>query len=544
VNFRARSSTIREWLTTCQKTHPKCRVNAYSDALSAARVIAIGTPVDGPLQLKLVRTANLGSLVEQYTVLSHCWGEGSISCSTTTKTVSRYESEGVHFETLPRTFQEAVQITAAIGIKYIWIDSICIIQDDVQDWETEAAKMGAIFRDAVLTISATNACNCHEGCGLTTAFEPAVHFKGSYRAPLDFAIRETKPMHEEVQDRLGTAPVNTRAWIFQERLLSRRVLHATHAQFVWQCATCAETEDGILYDDGKSVSQYYNLGMHLNPPFQKKFSDPARGHRWEPDWWTAVQDYTRRTLGRPSDRYAAFAGAVRLFQEISGDDPFVGLWRENLHLHLCWRVYKDKDFSEPDNGIRARLIHPQVRRPSWTWMSYPHNGFNISAPHLDWHAVTARDRMDHAIRVTYQAQVVHSEIHWTREPLTSTPYGTISIRGICAGPWEAHDQVHTEIPHHQWEQRPEVVEEVSLNTAFDIGVPMETRMSGKYEKLALVSYLFSKCDLRTIYLFVEPAIGGSGAEYVRIGCFEEVQCIYPRTEYAQPPGVWKEITLV
>lgn len=526
MEFHGRSSTIREWLATCQKHHQRCKAKTFSTVQSAARIVAIDAPVSGAFRLRLVRTADLGSLTEKYTVLSHCWGTEPIYCSTTRESLPRYEAEGIQFETLPKTFQEAVQITAAIGIKYIWIDSLCIIQDNVLDWENEAAKMGAIFRDGALTISATNSRDCHGGCGIATTFEPAVHFKGSYRAPLDFTIRRTMPMHTEVQVCLSTAPVNTRAWIFQESLLSRRILHATQAQFVWECATCAETEDGILHDDGTSIEQYFNLGMHISPRYAKKFTNAERGHKWEQDWWTAVQDYTRRRLGRPSDRYAAFAGAVRMFQDISNDEPVVGLWRRNLHLHLCWDVSLDTSSFTANDESMARATKIKVRRPSWTWMSYPQNGFMIHGPSLNWNRFASCADEAANIRITYQAEIVHVNVHWSGEPLISMPDGAISIWGIC----NSHS-----IAHYSPEQ-------MLLCHHFDVGVPIDMRLSGNYEKLALVSYLFNISQIRTIYLLVQPVSGGAG--YIRIGCFDEEKPRYLHSRYDQPRGIWKEITLV
>jgi hypothetical protein len=493
-----------------------------SGFLSAARIISIHMSGSGTFQLKLIRPSSLESAYVQYTVLSHCWGGIDIPCQTTTKTITAYESEGLRYGDLPKTFQDAIHITAALKIQFVWIDSLCIIQDDLLDWEREAFNMSSIFRGATLTISATSAHNCHEGCGLATTFAPAVQFRGTRKAPMHFAAQGFDFKYKDVLNQLAVAPVNRRAWIFQEALLSRRILHATNAQFVWQCETLAETEDGLLSYDGKRWDEYQDLGCRLKRPAPNY----AKARSWTPKWREAVYDYTKRALSRPSDTYAAFAGVVRYFQELSGQEPLIGLWRGNLHQHLAWTVENSPPkWPEKNSKTAAMLLDIRVRRPSWTWMSFPHNSVNIIAPEAD--------RSD--VGTIYEATVLKINVQWSGQPLTSIPTGTLLIRGICAP------------ASHENGSRVRKIGTMHL----DPGLPKDTHREANVELLALhVPEKSQAADaahvvINTTYLVIQPTGVGPDNEYVRIGSMYSYQrlSLADALDY-QPPGVWKDILLV
>ncbi|KAI1586410.1 hypothetical protein PtrEW7m1_001701 [Pyrenophora tritici-repentis] len=118
--------------------------------------------------------------------------------------------------------------------------------------------MAAIFHMGTLTLSATSAQNGHGGCGLTKELRKTTRFGNSSGKGPDFAVRETAEITPGpgiiLNTQLRNAPVNKRAWILQEQMLSRRKLHAMDSQFVWECAMFTESEDGILYKQGKNAS--------------------------------------------------------------------------------------------------------------------------------------------------------------------------------------------------------------------------------------------------------------------------------------------------
>ena len=136
----------------------------------------------------------------------------------------------IDISTLPRNFQDAILVTRKLGIQYIWIDSLCIIQDDLRDWEKEAKLMEQVFSSAYCTIAASSAKD--STVGFLSAREPAPFVRVPYTSKSCLFVCEAMDdFHRDV----GVGELNTRAWVLQERALSRRTLHFTKTQTYWEC---------------------------------------------------------------------------------------------------------------------------------------------------------------------------------------------------------------------------------------------------------------------------------------------------------------------
>lgn len=160
----------------------------------------------------------------RYIALSHCWGNlGQRPWLTTSGNLDRRLKTGFSIDDLPSTFQDAITVTRELDERYLWIDSLCILQgeddDDahMNDWKIEAGKMQDVFRGAYCTIAATSSENSQQGF-LTRA--------NSKSAP---------PIADNFEDDVLRGNLNTRAWVLQERALSRRILHFTNRQTYWEC---------------------------------------------------------------------------------------------------------------------------------------------------------------------------------------------------------------------------------------------------------------------------------------------------------------------
>ena len=136
----------------------------------------------------------------------------------------------------PATFRDAIFVTRKLGIRYLWKDSLCIIQRDSRDWEIESSRMGGIYRDAYLTIAASSASGDEEGflkprplaCSLIRVIFPTgqstqIYFRSEYYSPY-WSEREH-----------STPPLASRRWCLQENYLSRRQLRFFDDRIVWTC---------------------------------------------------------------------------------------------------------------------------------------------------------------------------------------------------------------------------------------------------------------------------------------------------------------------
>jgi hypothetical protein len=147
---------VAQWLEECLKDHQKCCKDRKSKL--PTRVLAIGSYQQDPF---LWDGAGNGS--GPYVALSHCWGDDEHPPLTTTKGTFEARKRGISLAELPQTFRDAILLTRKLGFDYLWIDSLCIIQDDESDWIIQSAQMAGVYQGAILTISADGAQNSHEG---------------------------------------------------------------------------------------------------------------------------------------------------------------------------------------------------------------------------------------------------------------------------------------------------------------------------------------------------------------------------------------------
>jgi hypothetical protein len=157
-------------------------------------------------------------------------------CTTIDNIEERCHEEGFDIAILPRSFQDAINVTRKLGKQYLWIDSLCIIQygDHLEDWKRESKKMVGVFRNAYCTIAATSATDANQGFlarpSLKDTDSQTVHVKESLHGPL-YVSRVVDDFQSDVEAGI----LNQRGWVFQERALSRRTVHFTANQAYWEC---------------------------------------------------------------------------------------------------------------------------------------------------------------------------------------------------------------------------------------------------------------------------------------------------------------------
>jgi hypothetical protein len=148
-----------KWLQDCLENHPQCQISSNSEAELPTRILDVDPPGPQACQIRLYETNGETGL---YVALSHCWGKSQMF--KTERGSLNLRRRNIPWDIIPRTFQDAITFVRRLGLRYLWIDSLCIIQDDRADWERESAKMASIYTNAVLTIAATKSADSEGGC--------------------------------------------------------------------------------------------------------------------------------------------------------------------------------------------------------------------------------------------------------------------------------------------------------------------------------------------------------------------------------------------
>jgi hypothetical protein len=203
--------------------------------------------------------------MERYMTLSHCWGDHLMServLMTSRENMNEHQNI-TSSDALPQLFRDAIQVSRALNCRYIWIDALRIVQDNIEDWRYESTRMSKLYANAYFNLAATSLSNSSGSlfCG-------RVHF--SYTDvnadPIPVATHEvtgSQPndkawfriaLNKEHQNLYGTsryqrgrgAPLLDRAWVYQERLLSRRTVHVGASEVMWECRTCYFCECGEI----------------------------------------------------------------------------------------------------------------------------------------------------------------------------------------------------------------------------------------------------------------------------------------------------------
>lgn len=186
--------------------------------------------------VRLVEASSMSPV--HYVALSHCWGtlqEHEKFC-TYKNNLAQFQLS-IDTDRLPKLFRDAVSVTRGLGLKYIWIDSLCIIQDNEDEWESEASKMEEVFSRAYVTISASSASSSLESLLADRPDRSAVRVETGSGETI-YACQSIDDFHRDVE----LSHLNKRGWVLQERALSRRSIYFTTIQVYWECGAGVQCE--------------------------------------------------------------------------------------------------------------------------------------------------------------------------------------------------------------------------------------------------------------------------------------------------------------
>lgn len=359
------------WLKSCDTEHELCRARKEQrELLLPTRVIDVADVHSRPRLIELLREE-----CADYVCLSHCWGRSQPFKTEQNSLAER--KVGMDVDNMPKTFRDAIMITRNLGIQYLWIDSLCIIQDSAEDWARESAQMGKIYRDAAVTIFAKHADSDDGGCfssrsarasllcrtpifdelvsvlegrdcdTLPTFIQAKLHHAGSHSLPEHHSIFETIKALDPRQ-----FPLDLRAWVLQESILSHRALLYDEDELRWTCPTVKACE---CLPEGH-IRQSWSR-------FDKGDAETVSTRELSNAWALIVHEFSTRRLTYNKDKLPALAGIASEMQRYKHSTYLAGLWQDDLRINLSWFVFP-RSANAPYRETK-RIQESTI--PSWSW---------------------------------------------------------------------------------------------------------------------------------------------------------------------------------
>jgi len=395
---------IKTWQRECVDNHEKCREfpgMVAPTSMLPSRLL----DVSGDKVRLECGVADLPAGLE-FTTLSHMWGPDPSACpQLEVATLGKFAGD-IPIGSLPGKYVYAIEITRALGYRYIWIDSLCIIQDSREDWQREAVKMAAVYGRSSCNISYT-----FPPAGDTAENflrDPRVHLpcqaplpekkrSGSDSPTDNTLVIQYRPGYQRpswsptVYKRIW--PLLSRGWVFQERLLCSRTVYFGQDRLMWECCTGITDEFyGPLTTVPGSKSHFHRVitgiasSLRTNdtakPTNTASSSETSPKHHGNPNldsdadattadaqWGPLVRDYRAGDLTKEADRGIAFAGIVRAIAAHTGATYLAGLWRELFAYDLLWTVSPVAPAKDDSAQISVAYDPTMKPAPSWSWFS-------------------------------------------------------------------------------------------------------------------------------------------------------------------------------
>ena len=446
-----------------------------------------------------------------YATLSHVWGSGS-PMRLISKNLLQCQHD-IPLASLPQTFTDAIQLTNALGLSYLWIDSLCIIQDLTLDWEKESTTMCDVYRGSTINIAASASVDCNGGlfrqrnalsvtpCTMDVSYKPEAGARlgegGPYALLCEIAC-DRDPLVDE--------PLSRRAWTVQERILAPRTVYFTARKIYFVCCKKITSDvdpcSFIGYNGfNEELVNTWTINRPRMAPHASKLEFCSR------QWKRVVQQYTHGQLSLESDKLVAIAGLAKHMQRtwlIPNITYLAGLWSFELLDWLMWRRSRTS----------TSLARPKAyRAPRWSWASVEGK--------VEWNAEQRRFGSSDEVSsdVIYCASIVEARTSPTSDPYGSVSGGYIQIRGrLC-----------TTTPERAKSQP--VWDVVSVNGRHD---PDHIPADSEEFMVLILSIIKENAEHHTQGLLIEYS-GDKKGQYKRIGqiegftwrLLEASHCFYP-----------------
>ena len=358
---------MKGWLDNCKDSHQPC---ITTQQLGGPKRLLQCLP-DGSVRLEMQSPTQR----RDYIALSYCWGDGT-AVKKTKKATEGDHQRGIPSKDLPLLFQEAVALARGLDTTYLWIDSLCIIQDSKEDKEEEMMQVSNIFSGALVVVVVASA---ESPLDSLLRVKPQPAQSHTWRTAslirhkemdLDVKFRQRDMSAHTTTDATFSTPAGRQAWCFQERLLASRCLVFRGDEVVWECRSCCLCECGgeqkhfsVRREPTMEPYRQGLLPLAKHGPFQldgtlKTFPDAEAAYSF---WEATVWNYSRRELKLRTDRLPAISAVASIVAKATGDRYLAGLWRNDLLAGLCWVTAHQGD-PRP---------HQEYIAPTWSWAPLP-----------------------------------------------------------------------------------------------------------------------------------------------------------------------------
>ena len=380
---------MKEWIKECSSTHEKCKIHnslPIDDHGPARLLDLIDIRRNGVQGIKIIDSNP--NETYQYACLSHRWDSQLKAISTTTSNLPERKAF-IELSILPKNLRDGVEIIRTLGIRYLWIDSLCIIQkgDNDIDKQNQMANMGYIYRRAYIVIAAVSSDRSDGGCFIEkNRKQPDICFEvtdvTNKSHLIGARVLDMRGPSRSIIDLEYHFPLLSRGWCFQERVLSKRLLECTYAEFTFECleSSHCECESSIAPHPPPTLP----VGR-LDPDDRIRLTDRTTTidkQRARDIWRTIVHKYMTLDLSRSFDSLPAIAGFASALEPHIKSPYAAGLWTEMLHVDMLWYMEPESKRSfkgrtvfkwKYRRGLKARLISKSdsegIMPPSWSWAS-------------------------------------------------------------------------------------------------------------------------------------------------------------------------------
>ena len=482
-------SIIQQWFQDCESNHGNQCMPSVKEM--PKRLIEVGEAGRAP---KLILGVEASNQSRRYTTLSHCWGD-ELPIRTLKSNIQQFSYQ-IPPQLIPCTFRDAIAITQALAIQYLWIDALCIVQDSSEEWEQEAVRMKDVYSGSCLNIAASDVFGSEGGCfhRSSTAYVFVVNRTNNSELLVRLHPGDTRQMTRKTV-------LSSRAWVLQEQLLSHRMISCMASELHWECSEIYKSNSGAQFEvfttNIRGVPSLYQNAANSQP---------------DAIWRSWMQDFSERKITFCKDRLPALSGVIQYYQSITGDVPLLGLWKNSLLQDVLW-------VRLGQISAKALCDTQNTNLPSWSWLSCPTRiAFDI------WQITITTTRRDQYVSDQDHCLLIDCAVEWIGPSFASA---VESAYIVLEGPTA---ETFIDVDKEAQQSDPPYLRLMDYSRCspctgqFDCG----NVRPGRYTCLLIRSRVHSQTNARRdIFLILE--IISTSTEYHRVG----IGCVFGHTFFGE-----------